>query len=1258
MAFAETTILSTREPCFGSRVLGQIIAVPSGRIDKVSLYLEPHISDLEAAEGIDIVVSLMAVDTFRLPVGSALDSVSMKLSDLKSRGFINFRLESNTESVACVTLKTNGGTWENHVAWRYVPTSSAGEELLISDNDGATWSQDTNRKFSFMAYSFITDAVDQDDQSIGILAGKSKAVIDDSALEFELAELTRATVVGDTVAIDFGNQVVTLVVDQSGSMTWNDKDGVRFEFLESYIDDLEASLPAGKEASYSIVKFNSRKVGSLDIFLQTEESGSFLQGIRIVRKIGSAPVTPSDGLVIFEGFTSSFRDSNLTEGTAYHYAAFTYDTSDNFSQPRRDSAIPQSPSTAPMGVASLIAEERIVLSGGGDDIGLREVDVSWKNPSGFDYDKVTVVRRTGRYPQFESDGTSFVFDPTVTTSFTDFDALSLDPEDHPINGLTYYYSIFSEDSTTGLKAYKSNARRSEVTISTVDRTWQFSEPPFNVPPAGFDATPPLDPTDVVATVGNRELLITWQAGDVDSRRYRIFYDKLDYPKQHTAENGTSEYSGEIIYDGTDTTFVHRSLENLEPNFYVIVAMDTVGNQSSGVSFTGTPKSDATDLIPPKEVNDFSVEVINSSTALLSWKIDIEKQSSVEAYFGDKVRLVTNLTFSDADPRRTTADLEFVEASRRIQIYNENGDPIDDDATNPAVDPQTSIIFDRAPNSTSNVLYADISMTPFTSVLNSIDNAKIETYSSLTVKKANTSEVITGINSNRVSVTFINPFNLNVKNDPPQSVPKRTWNPSCTEDNMPTYDTTSVPGVFVRSGDQFLVLIEASYRGQSLSQDLTFSVRILDKETGQISSRIRLPETGSDGVAILTTSKEIDDVLDRTGQPNGETIERDMLRFTLPAQDNPGQYIIEATGEYEGYSRTSRLEMSYEPSLNIDIKASPFTPNGVDVAEQQAFVYFGSFTDTDDKKTPVTDLIVTDWEIRKLSGGGPQKRPLFSRDSVPGTGVKAYTRAGIARMVYFGPGTDIEPPPPPQVTCTTGEIYELKVTASVSNMSAEGYAAIELLPYIPRDDKKIFLRLAKNQIDEKGNAYETGELARISTYADGSHESAWEIIARPDEDTETGTRSASSFRDNVVNYGGFVPNLKDGTVISIFVVGIGERGTANDVVIRTDLNPDGKTATAKATVINGKATFYLSSNMLVTGRISEPSPEGELGSKFYDSALLLWNKSPAVFAVIAHIVLEVNGQPAIFSGGGASVPEDALPAFLSLDEPLSEIEPKD
>ena len=44
--------------------------------------------------------------------------------------------------------------------------------------------------------------------------------------------------------------------------------------------------------------------------------------VQIVRKIGSAPVKPSDGTTVYKGKGTTYTDTGLTEGTTYYYRAF------------------------------------------------------------------------------------------------------------------------------------------------------------------------------------------------------------------------------------------------------------------------------------------------------------------------------------------------------------------------------------------------------------------------------------------------------------------------------------------------------------------------------------------------------------------------------------------------------------------------------------------------------------------------------------------------------------------------------------------------------------------------------------------------------------------------------------------------------------------------------------------------------------------------------------------------------------------------
>lgn len=81
-------------------------------------------------------------------------------------------------------------------------------------------------------------------------------------------------------------------------------------------------------------------------------------GTRIVRKAGAVPSGPSDGTIAYQGAANSFTDSNLTNGTQYFYAAYSFDVTPNYGTPVFANATPidNVPPAAPAGL--------VVTSGG------------------------------------------------------------------------------------------------------------------------------------------------------------------------------------------------------------------------------------------------------------------------------------------------------------------------------------------------------------------------------------------------------------------------------------------------------------------------------------------------------------------------------------------------------------------------------------------------------------------------------------------------------------------------------------------------------------------------------------------------------------------------------------------------------------------------------------------------------------------------------------------------------------------------------
>jgi hypothetical protein len=1241
MPFVKTTILSTREVAIGSRRLGQVVAVPNGRLDKVSLYLEPEVSSAAVAESAMVIVEAYATDGFGLPSGAPLAQDSKRLADVGLNGFSNFRLEADVPTTAIITLRMDGGDADNLIAWRYT-TASSGGELLVSLDAGATWSQDSTRKFAYVTYSAVADVVDTYDQSALVQASEPKSVVDDTEAEFSLATLERAAVEGDTVVVDFGDMIITLVVDQSGSMTWNDRDGVRFDFLKAYIDDLESILPAGASARYSIVKFRSRRIGTMTLLAQSgEDVGAALQGVRIVRNQLGPPLDlfTAGNVTIFEGLAEQFVDRNLDPGTKYYYAAFTFDSNGNFSDQRINSATTESNPAFPDGVAGFSVAEEIVLSGE-DDIGIRNARARWAHPAGFSYDKITLIRRSDRFADSPEDlvptGNSEVLLNEATGLPTQFLDTGL------ATGQEYFYSIFTHFGDQ--KCLFPNARKKSIKMSVAPRDWETQEPPNDVPPPLFDDVPPAPPTGILVAESPGELMLEWDLPGDDAVRWKIFHHELRFPRPKTLEAGVQDYDGKLVYEGASRKFIHRSLENGQPNFYVIVAIDATNNHSVGAEAQGRPSATSTDDIAPPPVSSFASEPIDSTTNVVAWKLEGLRPTSIAVFFGDTARFVASVSFADTEGAAVSSTFEIVEVTRSVQMI----DGFDE------VDPEEVIRLASMSSNSASIISSTATTNPVAGFLNNVKSASITVMARLRVVKKSTGELLHEVRTTPLAVTFQNPLEVSISNDPAQNVSFRGIKPTCTIEEGPSEVVTVLPGVYVGTGASFNAALEVKFRGVAPVDDVVLRVRILDATTGRPSTTVKLPETRNDGVAILTTRVATDEVVDRSGQPTGDAVSRSLIGISLPAQDVPGKYVLEVSASHRGFSRIVTQDVAYQPSLNVDVEASSFVPNGVDIAEQKAFVYFGDPLGPQNEKRPVPDGTVTDWSARLIGGDALGKaRPFFSRDGVPGTGVKAATKGGLARNVFFGPGTDVEESE--RLSCTEGEMWLISAAAKVAGQTASGSAVVELLPTDPLDEyDRILLRVADGGQSVDGPT--SGILAATEIFSDGEMEATFEVVAKPEEDGDPDDiRSGRYFRNRILAVQGRVPSLEDGRIINGYLR-IKFRGgglSTSNMLVRTNLTgPGGTTGRARAMVENGRALFHVRCNSRVSGPVPEVPLGDEINNEVYDTDFLVFRPSPTILSLVVFTVVEVGGKPTVFSGGGFNIERCTPTSFISLREPLA------
>ena len=1201
MALSQTSVLTTRDEILEPKRIGQVIAVPNGRLDKVSVYLEPIFSS-ESPVG-TITMEVYDVTFSGVPTGPVLASESKDFSELFGNSFFNFKVECSCPGRVAIVLKTDGATVDS-VGWRYGLSGAAFYPSLVSTNGGASWTTSSSRRFSFLAYSHISEVTDSYEQSSRILPGSTLVVMDDTQAEWQQGVLDNVeALVDNTVMLTIGNLAITFVVDQSGSMGWNDPSGTRFDFVQDFINDIESTIPPGDSARYSIVTFSSMPIDDLLLYESGQAPMAYM--IKLVRKVGSPPSGPTDGLTLYQGYARSYDDISVLDGSTYHYAAFSSDQAGLFSDAKRDYCTVSTTYKQPYGVAAFLAEEEVVYTGG-YDLGKRQINMSWSNPYGYDYSSVIIVRRSDRYPESPSDGTTIATWASTTTTFTD----DMSGSQEFVNGLTYYYSIFTV-SLTSVKCSSLGKRTAAILVTMADRSWELDDPP--TPPPGFDTTPPSTPVLSEARPGDESSMISW-TGDSDSKRYKVYFREDRYP----ALLSDGSYDGTLLNDSELTSYSHYSLENLQPYFYSIVAYDLVGNQSSALQASVTPESDPDVGVPPPPPGSLRVDLVSSSRAIVSFSNPSPRLSSITGYYGvdTPLELMVVPRNSSYEPDNTFLDVTQVSSSSQVAWVSH------------------AVV--------SNSLEATAGLGATTTVQDQQDNptTTLSMRPSFYTKDTDGDKVIE-ITAPPVSVSMSLPFQLAVTNDPPQFVTRRTWSGVVTNSDGTKskvgYTSQSLPGMLTNSGVPMTFVITATFAGTEMTDEsLSVLVSVIDKTTNSQSLVVVLPGANLDGTATVALESYTYEILDRTGQPTGRYEDRLMGTIQIPPQSVPGDYTLRVQGTFINYNITSDFDFYVEPSLNIDLTLSSFMPDGTSSSEQSAYAYTGAFDGS--TKIPVPDDISVDWSISCVAGCpiDGQSRPFYGPSG--SSSIKSLTSGGVARQVFFGPGLDVVPATGADSGVTSGELYQVKAVVQYLGMTRIAYGFIELSPIQQAFNTydRIFVR--------KSNGFNQDVI-----YADGLEESTWEVIADPSVDVG-GFSAGKYFHSKITSLGGLVPTLSEGSTVTMIVEPIYGQNPSS-VLVKTNLSPDGRLGSARATVSSGKAIFTLSLNQRITGsaeRASTSIPRNIV----YGADQISKPSVPLLYSVRVLTSVESSGTPIVYNGGGSDMTYSVPPCFIGFKEPLA------
>lgn len=159
----------------------------------------------------------------------------------------------------------------------------------------------------------------------------------------------------ESVNLELDDRIVTIIIDQSGSMTWNDSGNFRHVLAKDIIQRISDNYPG--TVKYNLIEYGSLYVNMLffglietdDINLNDLNSISEVYlsdtearyaGVRVVRNIERVvdgetltyPTSPVDGKIVYDGFISKVLEQDLETNKEYYYTIYTYDNDYKFSK--------------------------------------------------------------------------------------------------------------------------------------------------------------------------------------------------------------------------------------------------------------------------------------------------------------------------------------------------------------------------------------------------------------------------------------------------------------------------------------------------------------------------------------------------------------------------------------------------------------------------------------------------------------------------------------------------------------------------------------------------------------------------------------------------------------------------------------------------------------------------------------------------------------------------------------------------------------
>ena len=702
--------------------------------------------------------------------------------------------------------------------------------------------------------------------------------------------------------------------------------------------------------------------------------------------------------------------------------------------------------------SNLDEDYKIIKSEDELDNGDRLVVLKYAVPEDFNFSNgfVKIVRSEKNIPSWDGDQDSSVLLLRNHNSSGFF--YTTDTDDFAL-GETYYYRVFSEN-VLGNVSYPSDSPVIEVQIPYIS---QFDYLPL----LSFTSTP----SNLITRSGNKKVYLQWDNGLQDNvSRIKVYHSYSSFPV--VGSNGQA--SGTLIYTGLsgENEYVHRYVENDKRSYYTVYYLDKYRRPSQtddilSISGSTMPTRDSNEIgIPLMEVQNVYYELVNNDSISISWEHPIGFQKDISGYLDQKVLFYAAVTdqYGRLIEDQVSITMEVVSTITRQDqaedvFINRNVSDIND---------SDLYQFSVSQDETSGFLKGILTMTMDSYFLGVISEASFSIRVNCRVSGRGGSEDLFSFKSDFITATLENPWDIELINRDNLTVSEKCYVIEPGQSSSAYGGLLSVAerpdrlirslqtfnGIYIRSENPFAARAILTYRGESLSREISVDVAVWEAEMDLCSyassddvqysgNRVRPSPLVSPPSSTIRANNQTIEVFDE----DGNVIQQkkvSIVDIPLYAPDSTHAVQLYVKGSQGGFTSVKNMYILFQSILNLDITVDSPLPDGFSVAEQFANAWIVDPDDPTDanKATVPSDGTIVSWNILKRDRA--IDRPFYSLEEVsPEThidGVFSIIRSGTARNVFFGPATDVDYP---------FEQYEINATITYDGLTRKARGFVQL-----------------------------------------------------------------------------------------------------------------------------------------------------------------------------------------------------------------------